>query len=182
MTLLLILSAPLIAVVVSRWAWRFHLRALSVLGPGLATMAGAPAPASTLEVVSVLVEDDTVMVGLRPAPTGPPHAAGTSLRAPVSTVVLSVAGVGCGPVARLQRWQASEAPVLVWHDRTDDAVDFCQLSGSGCPSSRVRPGAAGRLTPRPMHRIAYPKTVEAVGAAAHPTWTVPRGLRSCSRS
>jgi hypothetical protein len=127
MSLVLILSAPLIAVVVARWAWHFHLRALRLLGPGLANMAGAPAPVATAEVVSVLVQDGVVLVGLRPAQTDSARLAGTAIRVPESTVVLSLDGHGCDPIARLQRWQASGASVLHWRDDADNTVEFCQL-------------------------------------------------------
>ena len=62
-TLLVLLSVPLVAVVVPEWAWRFHFRALQVVGPGLASQAGAPG-ARTSEVVSVLIADDMALVGL----------------------------------------------------------------------------------------------------------------------
>jgi hypothetical protein len=127
MALTLVLSAPLIVFAVARWAWRFHLRALRTLGPALVARAGVPAPASTTEVVSVLVEDDAVMVGLRPAGEGLPQVPGAAFRACVSTLVLSLEGHGRGPVARLQRWRASGAPLLVWWDAAEDSVEFCQL-------------------------------------------------------
>jgi hypothetical protein len=154
MSLLFILSAPLIAMVVARWAWRFHLRALRALGPGIAAMAGAPAPVSTAEVVSVLVEGDTVLVGLRPAEAGSDDTSRLNLRAPVSTLVLSLAGEGYGPVARLERWHASGAPVLVWQDDGPDTVEFWQLqTGQG-----VRLPMVSRTTD---HSVAH--------AAGHPS-------------
>jgi len=112
--------------VVGGWAWRFHLRALQVLGPGLASQAGASMPASMAQVVSVMVEDDTVLVGLRACPAcGQP--APPACQVPVSSIVVSVAGQGSGPVARLERWRASGAPVLVWRSGDDGSIELRQL-------------------------------------------------------
>src|ERR1700687_4087196 len=111
MTLLLILCVPLIALVVGRWAWRLHLRALQVLGPGIARQAGVSAPASTTEVVSVMIEDDTVLVGLRSPRPGSARLPDTTFRTAESTLLLSLRSPECGQVARLQRWQASGASV-----------------------------------------------------------------------
>jgi len=127
MTLLLVLSAPLFVMVVARWVWRFHLRALQALGPGLGGLAGASAAASMAEVVSVLVEDDTVLVGLRPYLVGSRRGSATIVRAPVTTEVLSVEGQGCEAIARLERWQASGAPVLMWRDGAASAIELRQL-------------------------------------------------------
>jgi hypothetical protein len=107
---------PLIAALVARWVWRFHLRALRLIGPGVAALAGFPA--STAEVVSVLVADDPVLVGLRHEST---------FRAAESTLVLSLDGHGSVEIARLQHWQASGAPLLVWRNDADDSVEFCQI-------------------------------------------------------
>ena len=127
MTLLLILSAPVVALLVARWAWRFHLRALRLLGPGLVTSAGVSAAARSAELVSVLVEDDIVLVGLRTVRAASTRQAGTTLRAPQSTLVLSLGGLRSASLARLERWQASQAPVLVWRNDTDNTLELCQL-------------------------------------------------------
>jgi hypothetical protein len=126
-TLLVVVSLSLIAVAVARRAWRFHLRALEVLGPGLATRAGTRGVATMAEVVSVLVEAETVVVALRGRPAQSDHNGGTAAPEPVSTIVVSVAGHGCSPVARLQRWEASGATVLVAHDECDGTIEFRQL-------------------------------------------------------
>jgi hypothetical protein len=127
MTLLFVLAAPLIAIAVARWAWWFHLRTLHVLGPALASQVGAAAPASMAQVVSVMVEDDNVLVGLRTSPPPPGQPAPRGHQAPVSTIVVSVRGQGSAAVARLDRWRASGAPVLVWRSGDDDTIEFRQL-------------------------------------------------------
>src|ERR1700694_4557593 len=99
MTLLMILSVPFIAVLVARWAWRLHLRALWALGPGLASLADASRPASSAQVVSVLVQDHTVLVGLRLATMGSAGVPRTLVRAPDSMLVLSLDGRRCDTVA-----------------------------------------------------------------------------------
>jgi hypothetical protein len=127
MSLLFILLVPVIAIMVARWSWRQHLLALRVLRPSLANETGVSTPPKTATVVSVLVIDDTVLVGLRPAPTRRAQVMMAGLPAPVSTLLLSLDGNGCSSVARLERWQASEAPVLLWADGHANAIELCQL-------------------------------------------------------
>ena len=126
MTLLFILLAPLIAVVAARWTWRQHLRALHLLGPAFAARMGASTPPSSATVVSVLVVDDAVLVGLRPAPRST-NGIRAAASGPVSTVVLSLRGDRGRSVARLDRWEASGASILVWASGSDKTIGLCQL-------------------------------------------------------
>ena len=127
MTVLFILLVPVVATVVARWTWRQHLLALHVLRPSLAHEAGVSTPPRSATVVSVLVIDNTVLVGLRPSLTRRAQATTAVSPAPASTLLLSLEGNGCSSVARLERWQASEAPVLVWADGRANAIELCQL-------------------------------------------------------
>jgi len=127
MTLLLILSAPLIVMLVARWVWRRHLQALQALGRGLASRAGAATTAAMAQVVSVLVAGDTVLVGLRACSARSGRVDTTSSEAPASSVVFSLAGQGWVAVPRLERWQASGAAVVVWRNEGVGTIEICQL-------------------------------------------------------
>jgi hypothetical protein len=114
MALLVVLCLPVLVVAVVWWAWRFHMHALWVLGPSLAVAAGVPGMISGAELDLVLVDGDSVLVGLHS------HAAD-------SQMVLSLAGRGNEPLARLQRWQVSHAQLLVWRDEREGDVEMVQL-------------------------------------------------------
>jgi hypothetical protein len=116
--ILLVGAAPIIALLVARWAWRFHLRALRLVAPVVAAQVGGTA----VEIASVLADDHSVLVGLRPSRTGTSPVLGMP-----STLVLALDENGSSPVARLQRWQASSAPVLVWRNADDETIELWQL-------------------------------------------------------
>jgi len=146
MTLLLVLLVPVVAWAVARWAWRLQVRALELLGPGIAKAAGAPDQARMAEVVSVLVDDDSVLVGLGPARALSGRRRDGTARICESSVVLSVGERDQAPVARLARWQAAGAQVLVWRDGAQGTIELCQLqSGRSVrlPVVDATPGMGG---------------------------------------
>jgi hypothetical protein len=127
MILLLILILPVVAFEVARWAWRLQLRALDVLGPGLALSAGVSVSARTARLASVMVLDDTLLVGLRSDDE-------------LATVALEGADRTC--LDRLEHWRVSDASVLVWTDPVAEEVELWQLHTGQC----VRLAMAGRTT------------------------------------
>jgi hypothetical protein len=112
-----LLVLPLMGVVIATAVWRLHLRALRLLGPSLADHAGIPGVLGMAQVVSVLVDGDSVLIGLRSA-----HPAG-----PTRTILLSIDGHDFAPAARLQRWQASGTALLHSHDAADGTVELREL-------------------------------------------------------
>jgi hypothetical protein len=124
---------PLLAVAIGSWAWRFHMHALLVLGPSLAVAAGVPGMVTGAEVDLVLVDDDSVLVGVRPQPGVACRSTSSDVHTPM---VLSLSGQDDEALPRLLGWQASRAPVLVWRDHTAATVEMVELLTGRCLSLR----------------------------------------------
>lgn len=128
MELMLLLMTPAVMIVVATWAWRLHLRGLALVGPGLVREAGITMGAVTARVSTVLTVGDDVLVGIRTTSPVPRHGhAAGSREERDSTTVLYLTGREPEFVARLQRWQVSRAPLLVWPDTGDGPVELHQL-------------------------------------------------------
>jgi hypothetical protein len=153
-TLLFFVAAPFIVVFGARWAWRLQVDALGLVDPGLVTSAGVAAAPSQAEVLSVLVDDETVLMGIRSIGPGLVPRQESSLRVTECVLLLSIPERRCDAVARLQRWQASGAPALVRRQSADDTIEFRQV----CTGQHVRLGL--------------------VTEAIEGPWPTPRAVRS----
>jgi hypothetical protein len=117
MTLWLIVLVPL-TFAVAGWAWRYQHQVLSITGTGLAQIVGRPGTVADVQLTSLLVDEPTVLIGLQPAgmaPQRPGRPMGPSSRLPLHLLMCLDTDPQAG-IARLRRWQASGAPVVMWRD------------------------------------------------------------------
>jgi hypothetical protein len=123
------LSGMVIIAAVSTWAWRFQMRALKVAGLRLAHLAGKPGTLVDVELTAVIADHSpgdhaSVLLAFRPAGlSGHPASAVPAS----STLVLDLPDDEHVALARLQRWQTSAAPVLLWRDPKGEQVELSQM-------------------------------------------------------
>jgi hypothetical protein len=123
--LILLVLLPIAGMLVARWAWRYQLQALGVACAALANLPDPTVAArEEVELLSVLPDDSRVLVGYQR--TG----AGDQPNQHSSVVLLSLGADEQAVIARLQRWRASRAPLLLGWEGGGTQVEFYQ-SGSG---------------------------------------------------
>jgi hypothetical protein len=129
MMILWFLSGIVIVAVVSTWAWRFQMRAMKVAGLRLAHLAGKPGTLVDVELTAVIADRHpgdrpSVLLAFRPAGlAGHPASALPAS----STLVLDLPDDEHVALARLQRWQTSAAPVLLWRNPKGAQVELSQM-------------------------------------------------------
>jgi len=109
-----IVLAPLI-VLAARLVWLNGQRLLDVTRTGFSWLAGRVGVAADVQLTSVLVDGPTVLIGFRPAVAGHDH------------LLLSPDSDSQATIARLRRWAASGATVVMWRDRIVGRVELSHL-------------------------------------------------------
>lgn len=124
--LLFLLLAAVVIVPVARWAWRFQRRAQHLAALGLIDMVGRPGKLVDVTLAGLLREDDVVLAAFRPVGMAAGGNNGRPLPPP-TTLMLSVREQDPSSVARLERWHAGVAHLLLWRQRDGRMVELTQI-------------------------------------------------------
>ena len=113
---------------VGRWAWRFQMRAMNLVGFALGRRAGQPGTLVDVELTAVLPDHNgSVLIAFRPAGMKVDRRHASHQLPPASNLVLGLLDDEQIALARLTRWRSSAAPLLLWRDPTGDLVELSQL-------------------------------------------------------
>jgi hypothetical protein len=124
--LLLLVAIVVASVPIARWAWRFQRQAHDLAASRLVDLVGKPGALVDVTLTGVLRQDAAALVGFRPAGAMAESCDGRR-PIPPTTLVLSLPDDDVAVLARLQRWHASGARLLLWRQRDGRMVELTNI-------------------------------------------------------
>jgi hypothetical protein len=123
---LLLVAIVAVSVPVARWAWRFQRQAHDLAASRIVDMVGKPGALVDVTLAGVLGQDGAALIAFRPAGALVENCDGRR-PIPPTTLLLSLPDGDESVLARLRRWHASGARLLLWRQQDGRTVELTHI-------------------------------------------------------